>query len=63
MFPSLFKASAMRQTPNFARAIRFGIQVRGKASVVTGTERIAPLPNRRSTKPSFERATLTIRVR
>ncbi|KAL1301493.1 hypothetical protein AAFC00_005737 [Neodothiora populina] len=60
MMPSLFKAS-MRPTSNFAKAVRFGLQVRGKASVVAGTERAAPLRNIRSTKPSFERATLTIR--
>lgn len=61
MIPALFKASAMRPTSSLARAMRAGIQVRGKASVVTGTERTAPLKNFRSTKPSFERATFTIR--
>lgn len=62
MFPSLFKNASMRPTSSFARAVRSGLQTRGKASVVTGTERAAPLKNVRSTKPSFERATFTIRV-
>lgn len=61
MIPSLFKSAAMR--PASARVARLGMQVRGNASVVSGSQRASPLESRRSTAPSFERATFTIRVR
>ncbi|KAI4732683.1 carbamoyl-phosphate synthase arginine-specific small chain [Aureobasidium sp. EXF-12298] len=59
MISGLVKSAAMR--PTSARIAKLGMQVRGNASVVSGSQRAPPLQNRRSTAPSFERATFTIR--
>lgn len=63
MFNTILKPSAFRPTTStIARAIRLGTQTRGRASVVNGTPRTTLYENRKSTAPSFERATFTIRV-
>ena len=66
MLPNLFRSAAMRPMPStFNKVVRVGSQVRGKADVISGTPKTAatqpPRVSSRSTKPSYERATFTIR--
>lgn len=58
----IFSRLPKRNTFNgFAKALKPTIQVRTRATVVNGTPRTPPPTSVRSTKPSFERATFTIR--
>ena len=64
MFPRICKASALKPAAGFTtKAFKpSSIQVRFNASVVNGTPRSPPpRVSTRTTKPSFERATFTIR--
>lgn len=64
MLPNLFRSAAMRPMPStFNKVIRIGFQVRGKADVVSETPRATTNARTsvRSTAPSNERATFTIR--
>ena len=62
MLPRLLKPSLFKPAGGFTSVSNRAFQVRGRATVAPGTPRSPPPRNgTRSTKPSYERATFTIR--
>lgn len=62
LIAKIAQPSTVRSTCAFTKAFRPTFQVRGNATVVSGTPRAPPLsPTKRLQQPSFERATFTIR--
>ncbi|KAK5016101.1 Multifunctional pyrimidine synthesis protein CAD [Cryomyces antarcticus] len=61
MFGRLFRTSAIKPATAFATAARFGAQTRGLATVETNIPGKTASKRARSTSPTFERATFTIK--
>ncbi|WPH02853.1 Hypothetical protein R9X50_00572100 [Acrodontium crateriforme] len=62
LIAKISRPSALKSTSAFTKAFKPTLQTRGNATVLTGSPRAPPLsPTKRLQKPSFERATFTIR--